>query len=44
MDNRPIECYNIEKDLESPNELEELSNLAIKEIEGRREIQNIIPS
>jgi hypothetical protein len=40
----PIEFYNIEKDLEIPDDLEELRNLAIKEIEGNREIQNIIPS
>jgi hypothetical protein len=41
---RPIECYSIEKDLESLYDLEELRNLAIKEIEGRREIKNIIPN
>jgi hypothetical protein len=44
LDKRPIECYKIEKDLESPDDLEELRNLAIKETEGNREIQNIIPS
>ena len=44
IDKTPIECYNIEKDLESPNDLEELRNLAIKETKGNREIQNIIPS
>jgi hypothetical protein len=43
LDNRPIECYKIEKDLEIQNDLEELRNLAIKETEGDREIQNIIP-
>jgi hypothetical protein len=31
-DKIPIECYKIEKDLESLNDLEELRNLAIKEI------------
>jgi hypothetical protein len=43
LDKRPIELYNIEKDLEIPDDLEELKNLAIKKIEGIREIQNIIP-
>jgi hypothetical protein len=33
---RPIECYKIEKDLESPDDLEELRNLSIKETEGSR--------
>ena len=31
LDKRPIECYNIEKDLENPDDLEELRNLSIKE-------------
>ena len=44
MDKRSIECYKIEKHLESPDDLEELRNLAIKETKGNREIQNIIPS
>jgi len=44
LDKRPIECYNIEKDLEKPDDLEEFRNLPIKEMEGSREIQNIIPS
>jgi hypothetical protein len=43
-DKTPIECYKIEKDLENPDDLEELRNLAIKETEGSREIQNTIPS
>jgi hypothetical protein len=30
--------------LDDPDDLEELGNLAIKETEGNREIQNIIPS
>jgi hypothetical protein len=33
---RPIECYKIEKDLESPDDLEELRKLAIKETEGNK--------
>jgi hypothetical protein len=41
---KPIECYQISKDSESLDELEELRNLAIKETEGNREIQNTIPS
>jgi hypothetical protein len=44
LDKRPIECYKIEKDLEILDDLEELRNLTIKEVEGSREIQNIIPS
>jgi len=40
---RPIVCYKIENDLESPDDLEELRNLDIKEIEERREIHNTIP-
>jgi hypothetical protein len=36
LDKRPIECYKIEKDLESPDDLEELRNLATKEIEENR--------
>jgi hypothetical protein len=31
LDKRPIEFYKIEKDLESPDDLEELRNLSIKE-------------
>jgi hypothetical protein len=38
MDKTPIECYKIEKDLENPDDLEELRNLSIKEIKGSREI------
>jgi hypothetical protein len=44
LNKRPIECYNIEKDFESPYDLEELRNLSIKETEGNREIHNIIPT
>jgi hypothetical protein len=44
MDKTPIECYKIEKDLENPDDLEELRNLAIKETKGSREIQNMLPS
>jgi len=44
MDKTPIECYKIKKDLENPNDLEELRNLSINETEGRREIKNTIPS
>jgi hypothetical protein len=44
LDKIPIECYKNEKDLESPDDLEELRNLDIKETKGSREIQNIIPS
>jgi hypothetical protein len=33
---RPIESYKIEKDLESPDDLEELRNLAIKETKGNK--------
>jgi hypothetical protein len=44
LDKRPIECYKIKKDSEILDHLEELRNLAIKEKEGNREIQNIIPS
>jgi hypothetical protein len=40
----PIECYNISKDSESLDDVEELRNLAIKETKGNREIQNTIPS
>ena len=40
----PIECYQISKDSKILDDLEDLINLAIKEIEGRREIQNTIPS
>jgi hypothetical protein len=40
----PIECYKISRDSESPDDLEELRNLAIKEIEGNKEIQNTIPN
>jgi hypothetical protein len=40
----PIECHKIEKDLENPDDLEELRNLSIKETEGSREIQNTLPS
>jgi hypothetical protein len=43
LDKKPIEFYNIDRDSESPDDLEELRNLAIKETEGKREIQNIIP-
>jgi hypothetical protein len=34
----------IDKDLEKPDDLEELRNLNIKETEGSREIQDTIPS
>jgi hypothetical protein len=44
LEKRPIEFYKIKKDLECPDDLEELRNLAIKETDGNREIQNIIPS
>jgi hypothetical protein len=44
LDNRPIECYNIEMDLESRDGLEELKNLAIKEIEGSKEIRISYPA
>jgi hypothetical protein len=40
----PIECYKIEKDLENLDDLEELINLAIKEIEGSREIKKTLHS
>jgi hypothetical protein len=40
---KPIECYQINRDSESPDDLEKLRNLAIKEIEGNREIQKTIP-
>jgi hypothetical protein len=40
----PIECYQISKDSEILEELEELRNLAIKETKGSRDIQNTIPS
>jgi hypothetical protein len=43
LDKRPIEFYKIEKELEIPDDLEELRNLSIKESKGRKEIQNIIP-
>jgi hypothetical protein len=43
LDKKPIECYKIERDLESPYDLEELRNLTIKETKGNREIQNIMP-
>jgi hypothetical protein len=42
LDKKPIECYKIEKEMGSPDDLEELRNLAIKETEGNKEIQNII--
>jgi hypothetical protein len=35
---KPIECYQISRDLESPDDLEELGNLAIKKTEGNKEI------
>jgi hypothetical protein len=44
LDKKPIECYKIEKDMEILYDLEGLRNLAIKETEGNKEIQNIIPS
>jgi hypothetical protein len=44
LEKRPIECYKIENDLETPYDLEELRNLSIKETKGNREIQNILPS
>jgi hypothetical protein len=44
IDKTPIECYNIEKDLENPDDLEELRNLSIKETKGNREIYNTIPN
>jgi hypothetical protein len=44
MIENPIELYQISKASESLDELEELRNLAIKETEGNREIQNTIPS
>jgi hypothetical protein len=44
MIENPIECYQIRKASESLDELEELRNLAIKETEGNKEIQNTIPS
>jgi hypothetical protein len=41
---KPIECYHISRDSEILDDLEELRNLAIKETEGSREIQNTIPN
>jgi hypothetical protein len=41
---KPIECYKITRDSESPDDLEELKNLAIKETEGNGEIHNTIPN
>jgi hypothetical protein len=38
LDKRPIEFYKIEKDLEIPDDLKELRNLAIKETKWYREI------
>jgi hypothetical protein len=43
-DKIPIACCIVDKDLEKPDELEELRNLTIKEMEGTREIQDTIPS
>jgi hypothetical protein len=39
-----VPCFKVEKDLEKPNDLKELRNLDIKETEGSREIQDIVPS
>jgi hypothetical protein len=33
---KPIECYQISRDLESQDDLEELRNLTIKETEGNK--------
>jgi hypothetical protein len=41
---KPIEFYHISRDSKILHDLKEFRNLAIKEIEGRRKIQNIIPS
>jgi hypothetical protein len=38
LDKRPIEYYNIERDLEISDDLEELRNLSIKEMKGSKEI------
>jgi hypothetical protein len=43
-DKIPIACCKVDKDLEKPDDLEELRNLTIKEMEGSREIQDTIPS
>jgi len=39
-----IPCCKFDKDLEKPNDLEDLRNLTIKETKGSREIQDIVPS
>jgi hypothetical protein len=39
-----VPCCKVEKDLEKHNDLEELTNLTIKETKGGREIQHTIPS
>jgi hypothetical protein len=38
LEERPIKCYKIEKELEISDDLEELRNLTIKETKGSREI------
>jgi hypothetical protein len=40
----PVACCKVDKDLEEPNEVEELRNLNIKETVGIREIQDTTPS
>jgi hypothetical protein len=44
IDKIHVPCFKVDKDLEKPDDLEELRNLAIKENEGNREIQDTIPS
>jgi hypothetical protein len=44
MNKTPIECYKIEKDLENPDDLEELRNLAIKETKGREKSRTPYPT
>jgi hypothetical protein len=39
-----VACCKVDKDLEKPDDLEELRNLTIKEMKGSREIQDTIPS
>jgi hypothetical protein len=44
IDNITVPCCKVEKDLEKPDDLEELRNLDIKNAEGSRHIQDSIPS
>jgi hypothetical protein len=43
IDNIVVPCYKVEKDLQKPDDFEELRNLDVKETEGSREIHNTIP-